>query len=358
MAVILDVLPAKYGDSLVVSYGSDKQMNRLIIDGGPAPTYADGLRAYIAGLAPAERRFELAVVSHVDADHIDGGLMLLQDDALGVQLGDVWFNGWPQISGEKIDPSEAPERGALQGAFLTDLLQKRAWNTTYSGGPVVRDLDQRVQLPGGAELLVLSPTPLELGRLRDEWTATVKKAGFDPGDNAGVAKRLHDGGRYEPPAEAPGEDDRGAASKIGSDRAIANGSSIALLFQYDDKRILLGADAHAGVLTDALRALTTRNGTEKVNLDLFKLAHHGSAGNVSPDLLSLVHCSRYVVSTNGDHFHHPDPETIELLGNQDSPPTVYFNYQSDTTSHWVEEAAQSKAGIKAVYGDGHLRIEL
>src|SRR5262249_24484309 len=161
---------------------------------------------------------------------------------------------------------------------------------------------------------------------------TVRKAGFDPGDNAGVAKRLRERGRYEPPAEAPGDDDRGAGSKIGSDRAVANGSSIALLFQYDDKRILLGADAHAAVLADALRALTTRNGTAKVNLDLFKLAHHGSAGNVSPDLLSLVRCDRYEVSTNGDHFHHPDPETIELLGDQASPPTVYFNYQSDTTS--------------------------
>src|SRR5262245_18933100 len=194
MAVVLDVLPAKYGDSLVVSYGSDRQMNRLIIDGGPAPTYADGLRAYIGALPPAERRFELAVVSHVDADHIDGGHMLLQDDALGVQLGDVWFNGWPQISGEKADPPDAPERGALQGAFPTELLQRRTWNTTYSGGPVVRDLDQRVHLPGGAELLALSPTPIEPGRLRDAWTTTFRNAGFDPGDNAGVAKRLRERG--------------------------------------------------------------------------------------------------------------------------------------------------------------------
>jgi len=356
MTLTLDVLPATYGDALVITYGAGQALHRVIIDGGPAATYEDGLRAYIAALPAGQRTFELAVVSHVDADHIDGGLLLFQDQALGAQIGDAWFNGWPQINPPATDE---PDRGALQGAFLTDLLQSRPWNKTYSGGPVVRDVGQKVKLAGGAELVVLSPTPVQLDLLRKTWEKTVKAAGFTPGDNEAVAKRLREGGRYEPPADLPDDAaDRGAATKLGGDRAVANGSSIALLFTYDDKRMLLGADAHAQVLTDGLAALCESYGTERLSVDLFKLAHHGSAGNISADVLAKLRCDRYVVSTNGDHFNHPDAAAIELLGNTASPPTVYFNYTSDTTERWADPAEQARIGIKAVHGDGHLHIEV
>jgi beta-lactamase superfamily II metal-dependent hydrolase len=352
MTLSLDVLPATFGDALVVTYGTDGSLRRVIIDGGPAATYQNGLRTYIAGLPPEQRAFELAVVTHVDADHIDGGLLLFRDDALGVQIGDAWFNGWPQIN-----PPTGPDRGALQGAFLSDLLESRPWNTTYCGGPVVRDLGQKVTLAGGAELRVLSPTPAKLDLLRKEWVKTVTAAGFTPGDNDAVAKRLSS--RYQPKADLPdGGADRGAATPIGGDTAVANGSSIALLFTYDGKQLLLGSDAHADVVTEALEELAESYGTERISVDLFKLAHHGSAGNISPDLLAKLRCDRFVVSTNGDHFHHPDVATIELLGNRDDPPTVYFNYLSDTTKRWADPAEQARIGIKAVHGGGHLHIEL
>ena len=73
MSVVLDVLPAKYGDALVVSYGSGKQLNRLIIDGGrhiatgcPADGAATAqlkLAAYIADkYQPVRRERDLVEV--------------------------------------------------------------------------------------------------------------------------------------------------------------------------------------------------------------------------------------------------------------------------------------------------------
>ena len=79
------------------------------------------------------------------------------------------------------------DRGALQGEFLTRLLSTRAWNTIAAGQAVTRDLDRHIDLPGGAQLTVLSPTPVELDVLRKDWTATVTKAGFAPGDGAAIA---------------------------------------------------------------------------------------------------------------------------------------------------------------------------
>jgi beta-lactamase superfamily II metal-dependent hydrolase len=114
-------------------------------------------------------------------------------------------------------------------------------------------------------------------------------------------------------------------------------------------------------LTDSLTAVAGHAGTPKVELDLFKLAHHGSAGNITRELLALVACDRFVVSTNGDHFNHPDAEAIEVVGRPGAatPPTVYFNYLSDTTKAWSDSAAQQRVGIRAVFGDGgHLSIEV
>ena len=87
-----------------------------------------------------------------------------------------------------------------------------------------------------------------------------------------------------------------------------------MFFEAEGRRLLLAGDAHARVMVEALRKVAERDGTERVKVDVFKLAHHGSAGNVTRDLLDLVECDRYVVSTNGQYFNHPDVEAVELLG--------------------------------------------
>jgi len=365
VTITLDVLPAAHGDALVVTYGRPGNTHRILIDGGPAGTYAEGLRAHLEALDPEDRRFELAIVTHIDTDHIDGALKLMRDEELGLAIADIWFNGWPQV--EALAPKD-DDRGGLQGEYLTELLTGRRWNAAFSGGAITRDLDHPVKLAGGAELLVLSPTPEKLAVLAKDWVGTVTKAGFKPGDSASVAERLSQGKRYAPP-RAAGEatrggdeaGERGGGSKLGTDQAPANGSSIAVLLRCEGKQLLLGADAHAAVLTDSLTAVAGHAGTPKVELDLFKLAHHGSAGNITRELLALVACDRFVVSTNGDHFNHPDAEAIEVVGRPGAatPPTVYFNYLSDTTKAWSDSAAQQRVGIRAVFGDGgHLSIEV
>jgi hypothetical protein len=364
MTVTLDVLPAGHGDALIVTYGRPSRRHRILVDGGPAPKYEDGLRAHLLTLPESQRRFDLAIVTHIDADHIDGMLKLLQDEALGLEVREIWFNGWPQISGSAIPAPPRPgDRGPLQGEFLTDLLSTRRWNTTFDGGVAGQDLQRPVPLPGGATLSVLCPTATELTRLRREWDRTVTEAGFAPGDSAAVARRLAESGRYAPPEEAVrtrGAPPVRARPKLGSDRAVANGSSIAVVFEAEGRRLLLAGDAHARVMVDALRQSAARDGTEQVKVDVFKLAHHGSAGNVSRDLLSLVDCDRFVVSTNGQYFNHPDVEAIELLGRRDGErPTVYFNYESETTRAWTDPAECERIGIQAVYGrDGHLTIRV
>ena len=246
-------------------------------------------------------------------------LKLLQDDELGLQIDEVWFNGWPQVSASAIPAHTTTGRPGPAPGRVPDRPPPR---------PALEHRPSRAVRPARdstrcCRCRAAPPCPScarrrpSWSRLRREWDRTVTEAGFAPGDSAAVARRLEASGRYEPPEEAVrsrGGPPVRARPKLGSDRAVANGSSIAVFFEAEGRRLLLAGDAHARVMVEALRKVAERDGTERVKVDVFKLAHHGSAGNVTRDLLDLVDCDRFVVSTNGQYFNHPDVEAIELLG--------------------------------------------
>ena len=69
----IEMLPARHGDCLWIEYaeGVSDRTRRILVDGGPGFAYG-ALRARIEQLPLAEREFELVVVTHIDADHIEG----------------------------------------------------------------------------------------------------------------------------------------------------------------------------------------------------------------------------------------------------------------------------------------------
>src|SRR6266545_4686069 len=95
----VELLPAAHGDGIWIEYGDKRSPARVLIDGGPASTYVNGLRARMARAMSGRRgpvKFELFVVTHIDADHIDVPLILLQDSGVECTFEDIWFNGWAQ----------------------------------------------------------------------------------------------------------------------------------------------------------------------------------------------------------------------------------------------------------------------
>src|SRR5689334_23186251 len=114
----VELLPAQHGDAIWIEYGSLKSPHRIVIDGGPASSYKAGLGKRVRMLAEGKRQIDLLVITHIDADHIDGSIILLQEaDELGVQFGEIWFNGWRHIKG-----SEPATYAPLQGEFVGGLL--------------------------------------------------------------------------------------------------------------------------------------------------------------------------------------------------------------------------------------------
>lgn len=336
-----ELLPAAQGDCLWIEYGDP--VRRVLVDGGPYNTYRH-LYDKIRSLPKGERHFELLIVTHVDADHIEGILRLLQESSLGVSFGDVWFNGATQLNAEFGAPDQLDER---EGEYLQALLtfSGQRWNNAFGGKPIY--VPEHGELPtakldGDATLTVLSPTATQLRALLQRWVKVIAGERYRTGDTAKALEALEEKQRLQA-LQAPdmlGGDSVEADDPPGGDRAVANGSSIAVIFEHDGHRLLLTGDAYASVLTASLKRVD--NG-RPVELALFKLPHHGSIRNITDDMIRAVICQQFAVSTNGSYFHHPNIRAIDTLLTAVPPnphPRLWFNYLSDETKYWIDAKKQ------------------
>ncbi len=135
---------------------------------------------------------------------------------------------------------------------------------------------------------------------------------------------------------------------FGGDCSEANGSSIAFIAEYRDERWLFGGDAHEDALLAGLRRYAQETSESPVHLDGFKVPHHGSVRNISPALLDEIDCRRFLVSTNGAHFEHPDEACIDLIVMTADRPELVFNYRTEFTEKWAGVSSESET----TYADG------
>lgn len=342
----IHMLPAEHGDSLWVEYGEAAPPHRILIDCGTVGTYTRALRSKIREVVAAEGkcRFELFVVTHVDADHIGGALAFLGEaDALGVEIGHIWFNGYFHLSDQKPGLL-GPDQGERLSALIED--GKWQWNAQFGKRAVA--VPDAGALPQheieGMKLTLLSPTLEKLRKLKPVWEKVIREAGLTPGDAYTVETE-------ELPEGFLGTDVKALAARpFKQDRAEANGSSIAFLAEYDGRRVLFAADAHP----DALLAALSRKPLERetLHLDAFKLPHHASKNNVSQALIAAYPAEHYLISTNGNQFKHPDAEAIAriLLPASDTPRQLHFNYDTAFNSDWRSKSLTRKWRYKANYG--------
>jgi hypothetical protein len=115
--------------------------------------------------------------------------------------------------------------------------------------------------------------------------------------------------------------------------------------------VLLLGDAHADVVTASLQRLLQARGLKRLAVGAMKLAHHGSKGNVSDELLALVDAPNFLFSTNGAIFRHPDDEAVQRVIARAAPavPTLCFNYRSARNQAWELAARQAELGFATRY---------
>jgi hypothetical protein len=361
----IEMLPAQKGDCLWIEYGELGRLHRIIVDGGTSPTFQRVLKRRIADLDPHERRFDLLIVTHVDIDHIGGVLRLLQDRRrLGLDFDDVWFNGY--LDPVDLETADDDLLGFVEGEIFTQQLRDAGWpwNGAFHRRAVAVPTDGPLpshRLRGGMKLTVLSPGPSQLKVLREKWDMIVRAADLVPGIPGDPLFELAHRRGISFDDDLLGEVELDlknlAETTFISDRAVPNGSSIAVLAEFGGKRCLLTGDAFSGVLESSLRRYRQEQDLQLVSLDALKMPHHGSRGNISNRLLSLLACQRYLFSTNGAKFGaapgHPDPEAVARVlsyGRKGGEaPILMFNYRSERNKVWDDTMMMNDHSYSVVY---------
>lgn len=338
MPLELRFLPAREGDAVWVRWGDDLR-HQLLVDMGNAST-GRKIRARLEGLAEADRRFELLVVTHIDGDHIGGVLsgLVERPPLAGLSFDDIWFNGWPHLHGQRVrrpgETSGLEPMGAVQGELFSDWLTG-VWNERFGRGPVAREDPRRaIELSDQLRVTVLGPTPARLQNLQPTWETEVELAierGRLPESS------LEAMGRPKPvrPDLTTTSDLNDLADELSDpDPSPSNGTSIILMLEWRKRRVLLTGDAFARDVVDALAV----GEPSPVSVDVFKLPHHGSQGNVSDAVVRAVTCRDWVFSTDGSRHYHPDAAAVaRVVRKPGNPrPRLLFNVPSTFNEWWTD----------------------
>jgi hypothetical protein len=351
----LEVLPAKKGDCLLLRYGpkANGKQKLALIDGGPGGVYTQYLGPRLEALrkergVPDDEPMVLdwVMLSHVDDDHANGLVKFTEELKVlnpnnfvkPVQLFHNTFDkiigndaaelkrithtgfGTAALSGD-IPADLIPEDANVTAATFTDALKVLAGieqgidladnakvlkiraNMDGKGGLIVAKTGGKaIELDGGLTLSVIGPMLPEVEALQEEhrkWLEDQKK-------------------KPKPPS---------AALAAYVDESVPNLSSIVVLAELGEKRILFTGDARGDKILEGMKLVGLG---DTLHVDVLKGQHHGSENNYTQEFFERITADHYVFSGNGEHGN-PERETLDLL-RQARPGAdykIYLTYEID-----------------------------
>ena len=353
---------AKHGDALLLFAGGAT----VLIDGGPSGVYRRYLRDQLLALdgngeEPAQ--IDLMMVSHIDADHIDGILDLTaelleareEDRDPIVEVKRAWHNSFAdtiarasavgnssQVRSEAASVASCFDEFDLPG--LDPQLSKLVLSSVGQGRQLRLDLkalnisinqrfSDRMALQqaasgpwkcGDLSIDVIGPTEKEISDLQAKWAKELERILNKEADMSLAAKSM--------------------------DASVSNLASIVVVAEAGGKRALLTGDARGKMIVKWLEQTGRLQVGGNVHFDLLKLPHHGSDRNVTPDFFRRVTADHYLICGDGGHGN-PEPAALEMLfeARPDLNYTVHMTYgPEDLKQHKKFKKVGNVAQLKKV----------
>jgi len=372
LEIKINVYPAKNGDCFLISFGkTDSKQNHLLIDCGYTHTVTNYLKGDLLKISRVGECLERLILTHVDADHIQGAIKLLKDNNSEkfIEIKEIWHNtfrhlfekglqgiskkqesilkrivqrGYPTDESKQGEQVISAEQGTTVGARI--LQGDYLWNNDFYNKSVCVENRREIPINHESHIYLLSPDSQKLNELKKYWKNELKRYGVNYNHEA---SQLYDDA-FEMLAAWEKEVIPKQSQKIssntelldellkrpfGEDKTATNGSSIAFVLMVENKRLLFLADAHPDLIVKSLKEYQT---TEKIYFDMIKVSHHGSFRNISQELMDKIDSNKYIFSTNGKKHSHPDKETIAHIINRkvDFHRVLYFNYVTDNSEYF------------------------
>ncbi|MGU7884615.1 ComEC/Rec2 family competence protein [Burkholderia sp. AW50-3] len=351
--ITVTALPAGPGDCLWIEYGQVNGDRYVFLVDTGMPGTLKHIQRRLDALSVGQ--VAALVVTHIDDDHIGSASKILSNPRHAEKIADVWFNGRRHCgSAEEVESFGITKALALEEKLEAGTCR---WNAAFGGKSIVvgdghAPVESRT-LKGGLRVTVLGPTPEQLLELGRHWDDEV--------DALNERRRARELAQAKFTADLPPDmeafgpavfDVHALAQQHGSDSSPTNGSSISLLLEFAERRIVLAADSHAEPL---LRVWSQFNLS---NVDLFKVSHHGSRENTTLDLVQAMHPKRALICTDASRHGHPNDECIAMLVAFDGPVQVISNYTYDRLGRWDTDYMRTKYNFEILSGDGTIEIPL
>lgn len=364
MAVFtLEALFAEKGDALILHYGPWESPARMLIDGGPRGVYNAFLKHRLEQLREEFQLredealdFELAMVSHIDDDHVAGIIDFFEDieDARDrrrpepYSVGTLWHNSFDDILDNRNEeifsrmvatvasardpqglplPTMARESRAVvattrQGRLLRSLAKKlRVRLNAPFRGLIMAPAETLDHFDHGLEFTIIGPSRERVIEYREQWDKDLKK----------ILKKEADA----------------AQALAFKDKSPFNLASICVLAEMQDRKMLLTGDARGDFMIEDMKAQGLLKEGRSMHVDIFKVPHHGSDRNVTTAFFKRITADHYVFSGNGEHGN-PDRNTLEMIeaarGREEY--TIHFTFTEDL--HESERNTKRKKALKAV----------
>jgi hypothetical protein len=313
----LHAIQARFGDCLLLEFGSPQAPKYILIDGGPAGVFDADLKPELLLIPAAQRELVLMILSHVDNDHVLGLLDLLAELKAEQDNGQPFFTRvdqlWHNSFQSTIDPlgKRTGRLQAILGAYKTAGI--RPTSTAFglegiSEGQSLRMMSELLGIevnPGfdGKPIsLENAPAPIQFDNL------SVRVIGPNKKNLANLRKKWEKWLRdQETRVETA---DLLSAAKL--DSSIPNLSSLVVWVAGENKKMLLTGDGLGRDILQGLGQAGLLDAAGKAHVNLLKLPHHGSWRNVNVEFFERVTADQYLISADGTN-DNPDTETLQTL---------------------------------------------
>jgi beta-lactamase superfamily II metal-dependent hydrolase len=308
------LLPAFHGDSVLIKT-FDENSNEFIIlvDGGTAQTFRYTLKQELEGIS----RINILILTHIDSDHIGGLLSFFKSSLMDtVIIDEIWINHPELVEINKGELISVKQADNLKNLIAEKKPESKLFQIVASC---------QIMNRSGLNFTFLSPTREVISELYCKWeTGALQES---QGTKVDISSNIK---TYSQSLEELNRISFAPNKSIVND--IYNASSIAFLLSCPDTSLLMLGDSRPEVISQELK----KHGYSEKNpliVEFVKISHHGSLNNTSQDLLNLIRCNNFLISTNGGtaQHRHPSRETIaRLVYNsnrlKDAELKIYFNY--------------------------------
>ena len=359
----LVVFQSDGGDSLLLESSDGKN---ILIDGGMASSYTKFVEPFLGSLRDQRKILDLVYISHIDQDHVQGILKMLDNEfkwrvydykrRQGLnprkpksirppEILEIWHNAFHEQIGDNAGYVEemlaanaalytysenkeslrlarihenlvASER---QAVMISRRIGKRQLNIPLNsewGGKLMMCKRTNKPIEKGALLIeVIGPFAKDMELLRDQWNKWLES---EKGRNQ--LSRIRNKAEKDREKIGMSEFDQildiiaSNSNQLGNRKKVTtpNLASLMLYIEDGDSSILLTGDGHSD---DAYRGLKVRKLLREdgsLHVSILKSFHHGSEYNTKPDFCRDVTADHYVFCGDGSH-HNPDIRILKMI---------------------------------------------